>query len=380
MTDYYEILQVHPKADADAIRAAYERLRQRYNPAALNGAADELVELARHRRDEIERAFTVLGAPERRAVYDLELAERVTHAPLRPTARGAVAVEDNTAPAEAADDELLDYRPLPLARRQERSKGFNPQPALPRTQAARRAGRRAGTTGTPAWLSPTLVVVAVTFAVVLITLINTTNTAPVQQAAQPAGSNVLNPGAPTAPAVTPTTAEIVNRFEGQVVAARQVAEQVPNNPNAWVELGNALYDSAVVVHERLGGADDAELREIYVERLPRWLEAAEAYAKALALQPDNGVVRSSRAASLCYFGADTNDQSYVAQGIAEADRALQSNPDEGRVLLSDGLCRVSADPPQTQAALESWQKLVVLPDVNPNLAFQARLLIEQYSR
>lgn len=69
MTDYYETLQVHLKADAEAIRAAYERLRQRYNPATLEGAADERVELTRC-RDELERAFTMLGDQARRAAHD----------------------------------------------------------------------------------------------------------------------------------------------------------------------------------------------------------------------------------------------------------------------------------------------------------------------
>lgn len=367
MTDYYQILQVHPRADAEAIRAAYERLRQRYDPSMLEGAADELVELARRRRDEIERAYTVLGDPERRAAYDAEQAER---------ANGAIA-EAEPLTSAAPDDEALDYRPLPPARRQERPKGFNAQPTLPRTQAARRAGRRAGPANSmPGWMIPALIIAGATFAVVLVTLITTLSNAPAQQQAQ-SGPTIIDPNAPVA---TPTTAEIVNRFESQIIAARQVAEQMPDNANAWIELGNALYDSAVVVRERLGGAGDTELQGLYIERLPRWIEAAQAYERALALQPENGVVRSSRAASLCYFGADTNDQSYVAQGIAEAERAMQDSPDEARVLLSDGLCRVSAEPPQIEAALASWQKLVVLPDVDPNLAFQARLLIEQYGQ
>jgi len=370
MTDHYETLQVHPKADAEAIRDAYERLRQRYNPAALEGAADELVALARRRRDEIERAFTVLNDPARRAAYDAELAERA--------AGPAIAVDDD-APAALTDDELIDYRPLPPARRQERPKGFNAQPVVPRAQAARRAGRNAGPTGgVPTWLPPTLVVAVATFGVVLATLISTINNPPAAPAQQQSGPNILDP---TAPAATPTTEEIVNRFEGQVVAARQVAQRAPDNSNAWVELGNALYDSAVVVRERLGsGPDEAELQNLYVERLPRWAEAADAYRKALAIQPDNAVVRSSLAASLCYFGTDTNDQSYVSQGVAEAERAAAAAPDEERVLLSLGLCQVSTDPPQTAAALESWQRLVAIPDADPNLTFQARLLIEQYSK
>src|SRR5688500_4386943 len=71
--DHYETLQVHPRADAAAIEAAYARMRQLYDPARLNGAADELVALAREKRDTIERAYAVLSDPARRATYDAEL-------------------------------------------------------------------------------------------------------------------------------------------------------------------------------------------------------------------------------------------------------------------------------------------------------------------
>jgi DnaJ-class molecular chaperone len=72
--DYYETLQVHPRADAAAIDAAYARLREMYDPARLDGAADELVELARQKRDAIERAYAVLSDPIRRASYEAEQA------------------------------------------------------------------------------------------------------------------------------------------------------------------------------------------------------------------------------------------------------------------------------------------------------------------
>src|SRR5215217_7185382 len=70
--DYYETLQVHPRADAEAIKAAYARLRELYDPNRLDGAADELVSLARAKRDVIERAYAVLSDPARRAAYDAE--------------------------------------------------------------------------------------------------------------------------------------------------------------------------------------------------------------------------------------------------------------------------------------------------------------------
>ena len=68
--DYYEVLQVHPRADATAVEAAYTRLCELYDPNRLDGAADELVDLARAKRDAIERAYAVLSDPDRRAAYD----------------------------------------------------------------------------------------------------------------------------------------------------------------------------------------------------------------------------------------------------------------------------------------------------------------------
>lgn len=366
MQDFYETLQVHPRADAEAIRAAYERLRERYDPAHLEGAADELQLLARRRRDEIERAFTVLGDAERRREYDLELAERGP--------RPAVAIADEPVPD---DEALIDYRPLPPARRQERPAEFNPQPMLSPARAARSVGRNAGTPA-PLWLVPALIVAVATFAIVLVTLMTTVLNAP-PPVADSSAPQILDPNA--TPAAQPSTSveQVINQFEGQVVAARQVAGEVPENVNAWVELGNALYDSTVVVLERLE-AGDQSLQSVYVERLPRWLEAADAYDRALELQPDNTVVRSSRAASLCYYGQGINDQSYVQQGLAEAAQAVTAGPEEGRALLSQGLCLVADDPPQTQAALENWQRLVVLPNADPRLVFQARQLIADYGR
>src|SRR4051812_1876972 len=79
MQDYYETLQVHPRADAPAIEAAYARLRELYDPAKLEGAADELVDLARAKRDAIEHAYAVLGDPVRRAAYDEEQAALQTN-------------------------------------------------------------------------------------------------------------------------------------------------------------------------------------------------------------------------------------------------------------------------------------------------------------
>lgn len=366
MADYYELLQVHPKADAEAIRAAYERLRERYAPERLEGAADELVELARRRRDEIERAYSVLSDPQRRAEYDRQLHETLRPAPPAASAKAAAP------PPPADDDELIDFRPLPPARRQERPPDFNPQPYL--SAQSRRDAPRRGRTATqaqPVWLLPSLVVAAATFSIVLGTLISTMVVAPVATA----------PNTPTATIVppTPTLREVLTQFDGQVIAAQQVVAQVPDNPNAWINLGNALFDSVVYVREQLA-TGDAETQRIYQERLPRWLEAVDAYRKALELQPGNDVVRADIAASLCYYGLDTGNPQRAQEGLAEAEQALRAAPQDARVLLSHGICLIAVDPPQTERALQQWRLVLSIPGVNPGLQLQAQILINEHSQ
>ncbi|MFV9503000.1 MAG: J domain-containing protein [Oscillochloridaceae bacterium umkhey_bin13] len=367
MQDYYETLQVHPRADAEVIRAAYAQLRERYDPAKLDGVADELQELARQRRDAIERAFVVLSDPERRAQYDASLSERVS-------AAAVAAVPDDLDP-----DDLIDYRPLPPAKRQERPPGFNAQPLLTPAQARAGSGSgfvirgRATKSNQPIWMIPALVVGIATFGVVLITLITTVLNNP--SAVAPTGGPQSLGSSPTQ---GPSINEIASQFEGQIVAARQVAAQVPNNFNAWIELGNALYDSVVVVREWIGR--DPAAQSLYVERLPRWLEAADAYQRAVDLDPTSPLARADLAASLCYYGQGVNDPSYVQRGVVEAEQALIYGPEDGRALLSAGICYALASPPRTAEALTHWQRLVVTPGAEANLVAQARMLIQEYSR
>ena len=363
MQDHYETLQVHPKADQESIQAAYLRLRERYDPARLEGAAEELQSLARRRRDELERAFTVLSDPRLRAIYDEELARRVEE-PEPPTSQ----------PLDT-DEELLDYRPLVPARGHERAGDFNSQPLLTPSRQRGRVAKQSATT--PAWLTPALIVACSTFSIVLITLLSTVlgNPPPVTTTNSAQSSNV----GPTAAPATPNAEQVTNQFEAQIVAARQVANGVPENPNAWIELGNALYDSVIVVRERLAQGDQS-LQELYVERLPRWLEAAEAYRRAVELQPGSALARADLGASLCYYGQSINDQSFVAEGLAESEQAVALDPTEGRALLSVGICYAFVDPPRISQAMERWQQLIVLPGAEPGLVFQARQLVQEYSQ
>ena len=61
MPDHYEVLQVHPRAEPDVIRAAYRILARKYHPD-MGGNAERMVA--------INDAWDVLGDPARRAAYD----------------------------------------------------------------------------------------------------------------------------------------------------------------------------------------------------------------------------------------------------------------------------------------------------------------------
>ena len=67
---YYSILMVDPQADADIIATVHRRLAQRYHPDR-DGTPE-----AQKRMLEINQAYDMLKSPEKRALYDAELATR----------------------------------------------------------------------------------------------------------------------------------------------------------------------------------------------------------------------------------------------------------------------------------------------------------------
>lgn len=64
--DYYELLQVSPKADPEIIEAAYRRLALKYHPDQNNTPE------ATGRMQALNEAYTILKDPTRRAEYDRE--------------------------------------------------------------------------------------------------------------------------------------------------------------------------------------------------------------------------------------------------------------------------------------------------------------------
>jgi curved DNA-binding protein CbpA len=85
MRDYYEVLQVHPRAESDVIRAAYRVLARKYHP---DHGGDRVRMIA------INDAWDILGDPSRRAAYD------AARAAADPTA--SATADPGSAPAAAS--------------------------------------------------------------------------------------------------------------------------------------------------------------------------------------------------------------------------------------------------------------------------------------
>lgn len=66
--NYYEVLEVSPKASEDVIRTAYEALVAKYNPETFDGGKA----FANMKIIEIYRAYSVLSNPSQRYRYDME--------------------------------------------------------------------------------------------------------------------------------------------------------------------------------------------------------------------------------------------------------------------------------------------------------------------
>lgn len=363
MQDYYEVLQVHPKADQETIRAAYERLRERYAPSALEGATNDTIQEVRAKRAALEHAYAVLGNEQSRAAYDAQM-----------QAQAAAQTSSLSTSAQEEEEVFIDYRPLPPALGRERPHDFDTQPYLTMQQVLRleqEQNKGRAVNRMPYWAVPMSVTALLTFLTVFITVLIAGVGAPRIDPSTIARNPMRDiPGMET----MPPEMQMVHQYSEQIQAAKQVTQQAPDNPQAWIKLGHILFDSVQIVRERIPKS------ETYRALIGRWLEASDAYRKALELDPTNASVRSDLAVCLCNYGQDTNQPSYVEQGLAEARRAAQEGPEEGRVLLNLGTCLVRTQPPQVQEALTHWQKILHLPNVPQNITISAQRLIAQYSQ
>ncbi|MCX7790819.1 MAG: redoxin domain-containing protein [Chloroflexaceae bacterium] len=78
MSTLYALLGVDPDASQEAIERAYAQQRMRYAPEQIAELDPELQQVAAQRNAELERAYRILGDPERRRQYDSSLSAKQT--------------------------------------------------------------------------------------------------------------------------------------------------------------------------------------------------------------------------------------------------------------------------------------------------------------
>lgn len=331
MVDFYAVLQVPRDADHATITAAYQRLRQAYDPTALQGVSAELRTLVSERAHALEQAYAVLSDETLRAAYDA----------------GVTSVVARVMPVAEPD---YDYRPLPAAQRQERAQAFNTKPV--------QSGRDPGTDRhTTLWLS-----IVIPLVIVLTTYIITDG------GRRTAASNDTPP--------VPVATAVADQFEEGIIAARAATEANPTSITAWVDYANQLYNSVQIVREQQPGST------LYQSRLPRWQMAADAYAKALSFDPSNMIVKADMGASRCFYGNGMGNSVEASTGLTQLRESLPQLPDaeKPRVLLNLGYCLAELTPPQIDAAIDAWQQIVASEPADSPFAIQATRLITQLQK
>lgn len=318
--DHYAILQVMPHASKDEITAAYDRLWAMYSPERTAEAAPDLQLLAAKKRQQLEQAYAVLADDAQRTAYDR---------------RHGFA-------QAATQSGQLDYRPLPPARGRERDDVLlvDEQP---------RPVRRPRTPGWQGWL-PTLMIVTALLAVLLLLLL----------------SGVRTTSGPAALA-TPTISGVSLPYSDAQINLYRTQATATNSAQAWIELGNAVFDNLQTLREQ------APQSPQYRGLLGGWLDAADAYARALAIE-DNATVRADRALALFSYGQDAPDPQRVAEALAEVERGITSDVAEPRALISYGLLLAQAQPPRREEAFAQWRKVREIAPQSPEAQTAERLL------
>lgn len=320
----YDVLQVAPSASTDEIESAYQRLHALYDPDRLQGGPPEFEALARQKRAELDQAYAVLGDLARRTAYDQQ--------------------NGGAANAQAT---VLDYRPLPPARGQERSAPV----AEVETQRAERIVRRAGVRG---WLPGVLVALGGLAFVLLLIF-----------------SNVRANAGPEALATPAITSVQLPHPQNQIEQFRRAAE-VSDTAQTWTALGNALFDNLQTLRENVPQSPQ------YQGALSQWLEVAQAYERSLVLE-ENEIVRSDLALTLWTYGTDADDEATRQRALNEAEQAVGGGVNEPRALINYGLVFAGSAPPRVDEAAALWQRVVeAAPDTQE--AARAQQLLQNYGR
>lgn len=129
--------------------------------------------------------------------------------------------------------------------------------------------------------------------------------------------------------------------------ALQKTVKEPVNPDAWIELGNAYYDS------------------------DKYVQAIDAYNRALALKPDNADVLNDQ-------GAMYRQAGEISEAIANFEKALAIEPYNLESLYNLGYV-YAFDLNKIERALEIWRRYLDL-DRSSETARQVQSFFDHYSK
>jgi curved DNA-binding protein CbpA len=323
--DYYRLLDVSRHASQDEIAAAYDRLRVLYQPERLQDGPPEFQALAAQKREQFATAYEVLSDPERRAAYDRE-----------------------TQGDALQQVEVIDYRPLPPARGQERMLGGTSTVERPRSSQPRRPSllRR--------WIVPIVVALG---GLALSGLLVLSNVRVVD------GSTAL--ATPSIPDLTlPFTPAQIDQFRSAALST--------DSAEAWTAFGNALFNNLQMLRE------NAPLSPQYRGQLDSWLEVVAAYDRSLALE-ENEVVRSDRALSLYNYGTDAPNEARMREAVEATEQALQRDITESRALINYGSILISTDLDRHNEVFALWRKAQTIAPGSPD-AQRAQALLQMYGQ
>jgi cytochrome c-type biogenesis protein CcmH/NrfG len=155
--------------------------------------------------------------------------------------------------------------------------------------------------------------------------------------------------APAVPATAPPAPPRPNPLEvmDRIKATRAILDQDPRNDKAWISLGNDYFD------------------------LQQARESVDAYAKALALAPDNPDVLTDQ-------GIMYRQLKDYPRAIADFKQAGKLDPRHLQSLYNLGIVYAD-DLEQPQEALKAWNRILVIAPAGP-LADQARAAITSHQQ
>jgi cytochrome c-type biogenesis protein CcmH/NrfG len=154
--------------------------------------------------------------------------------------------------------------------------------------------------------------------------------------AAPAGAPMPPPMPPGPPRPNPM------EYQERIAANQKIVDADPRNLQAWIALGNDYFD------------------------LQQAQSSVEAYAKALALKPDNPDVLTDQGVMYRQLGA-------IDKAIADFQKAGRINPRHLQSWFNLGIV-YAQDKKDNAAAAKAWNKVIEIDPSSPQAA-QARQFI-----